>query len=286
MEYDPTHEYIEVHQRRLRMLANKVDRLVDESVHSQTIVQTQEGAELEITQSPILPENFLGDGASLEDAEALADMHNNNLLAAANLSINSLLTSVSLKHTATAAAAGDLDEASQTDRDLLHYNSAEFSRLVQDFDSRHVILSRVRLEGVEHFGQVEAYDIYAADEELVKILTIQFATAEPINVKFVIGPRNDELLFEGIMLLGIEKFSKLIPVLSGRFKSEDNLDETLGEMWLDFQGTSKEGEMLPFLDKVRLRAMAARDNTRFNISHNVDLPTADQLEELESLFGK
>lgn len=284
MEYDLMREYGEVYQRRLRVLADKVDRLVDESAHSQIIVQTKEDGELAITQSSIQPEDFLDDGASVEESEELANTHNNNLLAVARLSINSVLTSISLKHAVSVVARGDLDVSTQTSSNLLHYGGAQFKKLRLGRDDLDVSLSRVRLEGVEHFSRVEEYNVRVTDEQLLKILTMQFTTTELSSVKFMVGPTVDELLYEGIMLLGVEKFSKLFPAISGRFRSENELDKALGEMWLDFYGTSKEVEMLPFLDKVRLRAVAARDNTRLNVKHDIDRPTLDQLKEFERLF--
>lgn len=245
--------------------------------------QDGEDNDFNIVQSATTPEDF-PDQADIEESEKLADIANKAVLSAAVLSVYHALASATMQHVIESVDQGDSTEPTADNTRYLHYDSAQFESLTIDLPDSVLTMTRTKLEGVERFNTLTKYSLQLEDGLLKKILTLQFNDEAIYIVDLGIRPSIDPLIYRGISLLGNDEFSQLVSTLAGRFTSEEVLDESLGDIWIRFQGTSKEDEIMPFLDEIRQRALAARDSTRINREHGMNRPSVDQLEEFKRLL--
>jgi hypothetical protein len=292
MEYgDSRVEFIEANRARFEGIACRIDDLL--SASDTTVVAQMSGA---TGEDPVLVQGgftrddfydhyeYMGDDTADELAEYRADIANDSLILKISQDIEALHLGVSLQSDFDllddgSATAEELLEGSQ----LLGFDDAQV--MVDTFETDQgetATLVSVALAGVEKYGSASTHTISIRDALVIRSLSITQIGDTISHVNYRASALEDPVLERGVKLMGVEA-TRLSLLLVGAFGDDDELDPTLNDIWLDFQGTSKEEEIGPFLDEVRGRAVAAKDSRELT-PEGYSLPSAEQLQEFAVLL--
>lgn len=149
-------------------------------------------------------------------------------------------------------------------------------------DGRLLELTKTFLLGVENYGEVYRYDVLISDEETEKRLSITEIAGQLSIAHIDLNTIKQPIIERGIGIMGIDFHNRLSSALTGNFKDEQELDEILGSIYIEYQGTSHEEEIGPFLDEVRNQAMSRKEF--ISLSGNLNIPNQDDLDEFRDIL--
>lgn len=219
-----------------------------------------------------------------ETAEELAKVRSESLLASAKIELLTLGTMVTMKRYAESwRNASDAEKASMSlaNFPLFQYENAQCESVGwQAGESLYVHAVKASFDSAESDEVASMYKLVVSDGELLTELALSRIDGDMEQVMHEIKLVSDPLLRRVITTLGFRGIILLLNSVSGTFESEDDLDQSLSDVWLDYIGTALEDEVGPLLDEVRVRSMAAKDNLEFHRVFRSDLPDGEQWKKL------
>jgi hypothetical protein len=271
-----TSEYFEVHQHALSSLTEGISRILSEGAD---IIIEQDGPNNDtyLVTTPYTPEFILeATNASLsdEDAVEMARIKNQAQLSVAELDFLALQAMATFKMVAENVETFS-DENPPT---MLRY---EKGRNMISF-RQNLILSATHLIGIEAFGSTSKFSLTHYDQLTTRQLQVMRLGDTIQSVDYSIKPIEDIQVQGWSKLFRGEHFASILNMLSARFKTEEELDDSISEVWSHFIGTAQEEEVGPLLDQIRIRAIATKDSIHLNDEFLLDLPSAEQLSEVIS----
>lgn len=283
----PHQEFIEANAPAIEAIRTESERILTNSIDPMVAERQGLAGETVIVAGAYGTGDFLSRYPHLPDEEAqdvaeyVANSRNKVFRHRAFVKSNGLVARASMDHTIELYEAGLLSPSDAAAREFLDYEKSTY-RLVGmlvDDESKVMELGHAQLEGLEVYDSADDYDIELTDEfGLSRQLSIARLGLTVVSVTMDAKPQDDPLITRCAELLG-PGIADIQPLLVGRHDSAEELDAAISEVWLDYQGTSKEQEITPLLDEVRDRAIAAKQSHEFVLQHHTNLPTADQLAE-------
>jgi hypothetical protein len=153
-------------------------------------------------------------------------------------------------------------------------------------NDEEVRLTRIQLQGLEHYGSAENLVIEINDGLVEKRTTIEKVGDSLPTIITTTEASDNPLLEKTIrMLLGRNVIDKLLRIRIGRFQDEEELDDLLNGLWQAVQGTAHEEEITPVLDELRTYALAQKQSIHFIVEHGLIRPDDEQLNELEQILS-
>lgn len=293
-------EYYQAHRFRLEAIANKVGEHL--TTASYPIVATMEpGDESAFLISGLetpdaIAAQYRDNGTELpeESAQELADLYNWRAGSTAAIAIRSLIAGASMDGLAKHIGAHPSDPHNPWDTPdnpvAPYVPFTKASYIAADWrleEGEKVTLATATLEGLDHVsGDVaQQHTVTLEDEYTQRSFSLMSVKGEVSNTNYKIVPKEDALLRRCVALLG-SNVADIFSMLAGQFEDEDELDSALNDVWIAHQSQATEEEIGPLLEEVRLRALAVKHSHELNATHDLSLPAADNLYEIEQLLGR
>ncbi len=172
-------------------------------------------------------------------------------------------------------------------RQLLGYAEAKKKRsLFSNEDmSEEVVVSVVALEGLEIYGHARNYGVRFSNDGVSRRLSVIELQGELVGIDLDVRSESNPLLERITSTLGVEVIADLMPILSGQFEDEDELDDAISDIWQKFAGTSNELVATLLLDEAHSQALSTKELTEMGSKFNLRQPSHEDLIEFQSLLG-
>ncbi len=284
----PDQEYIAVHSSTIEAICDATKEQTSQRADAYQVM----------SDGSSLTSYVLRGGFTLEDIHALygelpkadeqelIDVRNKALLHEAQINILNLLAVASVHHYVDLYQTVKAEQVAAEDPRVLSYQEGVFISTKQPLvtEGKDVRLYVTHLRELESWNSAQEFKVDTIDVDgFQRHLRICRLGSAIVAVNLTTDMEKDPLFTRCQ-----EVFSTTIavfPYLSGRFGTEEELDEALSELWQSYQGTSKEQEVGPLIDELRDRATAMKAAQRLDVTHKSYLPSADQLEEFLTLIG-
>ncbi len=273
-------EYFNVHKNTLNTVIDGISAVT--SQHPDIIVE-QDGKtkELHLIQTPYSTDTIYDyyEGRLTEaEATEIADIYDRIQKSTAENDFRSLqyeATMMSVMTDIKTLGAEEYQKSHPNDPTILEYESARRQVAFRN----NITLSALHLIAFERYGSAARFDLTKRDQLVTQDFRIRLLSDQIESIQISLHPTEDEQILAWTKFFGND-MGRLIGICSGYFNDEEELDEVLSDMFMLYQGTSKEEEAKPILDQVRIRAINTKESAALRAKFQSDLPSADQLNEM------
>ncbi len=292
-QFDDRLEYVEAHQAALDFVIERVGDLLDDP---DAIIVEKHGndAPAVITNGAVTIDDLFDteaedfDEIDQEIGDQLVIGQNANQTTRAEIEFLSLLAFVSMHDDAETPQDEKIDFSNLENPEdaFLRFEKAKYRSLqfVHKKTGDTILMERFTLSGVQRWDEAERYNIRISDELVEKRISIHTIGDNIESVDVQTMAIEDPVLLRAIMVLEKDFVEVLTTIMTAERLSEEEVDEKLGDLWLRYQGTSKEDEVGPVLDELRNRIKAMQASKLFR-TDTLTRPTADEITELVELLS-
>jgi hypothetical protein len=287
-QLNPYFEYLEANKGIITDITGLVDQYLDQSPPHISVVATPD-QEPRIVRGESTPEEVMESARevdaylSLDDAADIAHTQNRTLMGVVVLSALELQSAI----TKYEIARRYQENPELVKADALHfltYSQATYDS--QAYDSPHgkVTLKRTTMEGIEPYQTAIQYTIDQELDGLVRASDFIVLDGAPIFSHSDTNMSYDPL-FERAYFLLPEARAELALLLSGTHKNQDDILQTLGNVWQKYVGTSKEVEVSSLLEELHARGEAILAEFEMARMFDTERLSVDQLRELRRVLS-
>jgi len=298
----PQNEFFEANRGRIEALAQQANTFLDYNPHFVIEGVDRDPGDVDVSyvSGAITAEDYKDEWYEEKDeelplnyAQELADHMNDNRLRVAAVAIQYLQTRASqylVYEEIEALDENDEEAVAAFDAQELHFlnfGQALWRRTEATGPNGEAVeLTRIQLKGLEHYGGAEQLIIEVADGVVDKRTAIhKIGNQVPIISATTEASANPMLERVYKMFGRGAAFQKLFPIVTVKFKDEEELDNLLSELWGEVQGTAHEEEATPVLDELRIYALAQKQAIHFIAEHSLTQPSDDQFSQLEEVLN-
>jgi hypothetical protein len=134
------------------------------------------------------------------------------------------------------------------------------------------------LTGYDRTHDVEMFEAKRYQLGMVEALTIVKLDGSIVSCAFNVTLEDDPDVSEWVRNVS-EQLGGVMQIAMGRYETEEELDNTLSEIYMAYQGRAEEDMIGAILEKLRVRATAAKEIAAMNAQFADGLPRIEVLDE-------